>query len=63
MSLETCLKARRLDGHLQHGLKALGVNSKRVTVVRPRTVSHSIALDDALTAFDDIESSLNEAMA
>lgn len=48
MSLQDCIRARGLVGQLQDGMKALGANTKRVTVNKPRKSSHSIALDDAL---------------
>ena len=48
MSLVDCLNARGLGEHLCAGLRALGVNSKRVTVALPRKAAHSVALDDAL---------------
>jgi hypothetical protein len=44
------MKARGLDGALRKGLQALGTNSKRVTVAKPRKAVHSIALDESLKA-------------
>lgn len=48
MSLQQCITQRRLGDHLEKGLKALGANSKRVTVQAPRKATHSVALDDSL---------------
>jgi hypothetical protein len=42
------MKAHGLDGALRKGLQALGPNSKRVTVAKPRKAVHSIALDELL---------------
>lgn len=50
MSLHDCMKARGLDGELRAGLQALGGDSQRVMVTKPRTAMHSIALDEALKA-------------
>ena len=50
MSLHDCMKARGLDGELRAGLLALGGDSQRVTVAKPRKATHSIALDEALKA-------------
>lgn len=48
MTLAACLEARGLNDHLRAGLKALGADSARVTVARPRRAMHSVALDEAL---------------
>ncbi len=50
MTLADCVKARGLNDHLRAGLKALGPDSARVTVARPRRATHSVALDEALKA-------------
>ncbi len=39
-----------MNDHLRAGLKALGADSGRVTVARPRRAMHSVALDEALKA-------------
>lgn len=50
MTLAACLEARGLKDHLRAGLKALGADSARVTIARPRRAAHSVALDAALEA-------------
>jgi hypothetical protein len=48
MTLAACLEARGLNDHLRAGLKALGPDSARVKIARPRRAAHSVALDAAL---------------
>lgn len=50
MSLVECMTSRGLDKQLRAGLKAIGADSTRLTVARPRRATHSVALDDALKA-------------
>ena len=44
------MKHRGLQKAVQSGLKALGGNSSRVVVGKPRKVTHSVALDEALAS-------------
>lgn len=50
MSLTDCMRARGLGHALQKGLRALGQDSKRVTVGQPRKIIDSIALDEVTKA-------------